>query len=80
MFHVYIALSARSTSYLVYSRMLNCYTPISAPRHDDGTSKRRDRGGKAANGDASAISQPALATTAAARGDGRAPYDMRQVC
>ena len=60
--------------------MLNCYTPIAAPRHDDGNSKRRDRGGKAANGDTSTTSQPELATTAVARVDGRAPYDMRQVC
>ena len=60
--------------------MLNCYTPIVAPRHDDGRGKRRDRDEKAANGDANTTRQPGLTTAAVARVDGRAPYDMRQVC
>ncbi|CAM9240258.1 unnamed protein product [Ectocarpus sp. 4 AP-2014] len=55
--------------------MNNCYTPRAAPAQNDGKSKRRDRDGKAPNG--TATKEPSLASTT--RGDGRAPYDMRQV-
>lgn len=59
--------------------MNNCYKPLAAPAQDDGKSKRRDRDGKgkakAPNG--TATKEPSLASTT--RGDGRAPYDMRQV-
>lgn len=56
--------------------MLNCYKPLAAPDQDDGKGKRRDRDGKVSNGQ-SAVDIAASAS--GARGDGRTPYDMRQV-
>ncbi len=56
--------------------MLNCYKPLAAPDQDDGKGKRRERDGKVSNGQ-SAMDIEASARRA--RGDGRTPYDMRQV-
>ena len=56
--------------------MLNCYKPLPAPDQDEGKGKRRDRDGKVSNGQ-SVMDIPSSAS--GARGDGRTPYDMRQV-
>lgn len=68
----------------INTRMLNCYTArVVPPEHASGVlADIRDGNGKQEHPDRSAATGPTKKTeiVSVSRGDGRGPYDLRQVC